>query len=200
MLVIALTGGIGSGKSAVSRRFAELGVPVIDTDLIAREQVLPGSPALQEISDSFGPEVIRQDGSLDRPALRTLVFDSPEKRQHLEDILHPRILAEMQQRLETLNAPYAILVIPLLLETGQNELAERILVVDCPESLQISRVQQRDGLAAPQIRQILTAQVDRATRLSRADDVIENTGTLQDLMKATERLHHFYHQLATSPR
>ncbi len=198
MLVIALTGGIGSGKSSVSHRFEALGVPVIDADIIAREQVLPGSAALEEIKAHFGSQIIKQDGCLDREELRRLVFDSPAKRQQLEQILHPRILKEMQHRLNALNAPYAILVIPLLMETGQYELADRILVVDCPESLQISRVQQRDGLQEAQIKQILAAQVNRSSRLASADDVIDNSSSLQQLLESTDRLHRRYLQLAAT--
>ncbi len=196
MLVVALTGGIGSGKSSVSHQFEKLGVPVLDADLIAREQVLPGSAALDEIKALFGSKVIQQDGSLDRAILRNLVFNAPEKRQQLEQILHPRIRKEMELRLQSLDAPYAILVIPLLLETGQNELADRILVVDCPETQQLSRVRQRDGLDDAQIKQILAAQVDRATRLSSADDVIENSGSLEALVESIKRLHRFYLELA----
>lgn len=196
MLVIALTGGIGSGKSSVSQRLDELGIPVIDADIIAREQVLPGSAALREIETEFGSRVIQQDGSLDRAQLRTLIFNVPEKRQRLEQILHPRIRREMEHRLKLLDAPYAILVIPLLLETGQNELADRVLVVDCPEDQQIARVQRRDGLNDAQMKQILAAQVDRATRLSRADDVINNSGSLSELIAAVDKQHRSYLHLA----
>jgi dephospho-CoA kinase len=196
MLIVALTGGIGSGKSVVSDRFAALGVPVIDTDLIAREQTEPGTPAHQEIRELFGPEVITKDGTLDRTRLRQLVFDSPSKRRRLEQILHPRILAEMVHRLQTINAPYAVVVIPLLLETGQDSIADRILVVDCEEALQIARVRERSGLNEQQVRQILAAQANRATRLAAADDVIENNGSLNELIAATDRLHESYLQLA----
>jgi dephospho-CoA kinase len=196
MLIVALTGGIGSGKSAVSDHFAALGTPVIDTDVIAREQVAPGTPALQEIHTLFGAEVIAADGALDRARLRELVFDAPEKRRQLEQILHPRILAEMERQLRALTAPYAIVVIPLLLETSQDSVADRILVVDCEESLQIARVRERSGLTEQQIRQILAAQVDRTTRLAAADDVIENNGSLDELKAATDRLHALYLRLA----
>lgn len=197
MLIVALTGGIGSGKSIVSDRFSALGVPVIDTDFIAREQVAPGSPVLQEIRALFGPDVFRSDDSLDRGKLRDLVFDAPDKRLQLEQTLHPRILAEMDRRLQTLTAPYAIVVIPLLIETGLDSLADRILVVDCDEAVQITRVRERSGLDEQQTRKILSAQVDRATRLTAADDVIENNGSLDELIAATDRLHALYLRLAS---
>jgi dephospho-CoA kinase len=197
MMIVALTGGIGSGKSTVSDRFAALGVPVIDTDVIAREQVLPGSPALEEIRSAFGPVVFAPDGTLDRARLRELVFDVPDKRRQLERILHPRILAEMDRRIRALDAPYAIVVIPLLLETDQTSMADRILVVDCAEALQIARVRERSGLNKNQIRRILTAQIDRASRLVAADDVIENNGSLDELIAAVDRLHESYLLLAS---
>jgi dephospho-CoA kinase len=196
MLVVALTGGIGSGKSMVSDRFAALGVPVIDSDVIAREQVAPGCPALQEIRALFGAEVISANGTLDRAKLRARVFDAPDKRHHLEQILHPRILAEMERRLKSLETPYVIVVIPLLLETGQDKMVDRILVVDCDEALQIARVQERSGLSETEIRRIMSAQVDRATRVAKADDVIENNGSLDELRAATDRLHVLYLQAA----
>lgn len=196
MLVVALTGGIGSGKSTVSKRFEKLGVPVIDSDLIAREQVTSGSPCLRDIQERFGPAIIQPDGALDRTALRKLVFDNPKKRKQLEAILHPRIRAEMEHRLKALHTPYAILVIPLLLESGQMDLADRVLVVDCPESAQIDRVQQRDGLDPAQLKQILAAQTDRAARLAAADDVIENNGSLDELIAATNQQHLHYLHLA----
>ncbi len=195
-LIVALTGGIGSGKSTVSRHFEKLGVPVIDADLIAREQVAPGAPALDEIRQQFGADVITSKGGLDRDRMRGIVFENSTKRLQLQQILHPRIRSEMQLRLVQLDTPYAVLVIPLLLESGQNSLADRILVVDIPEVHQIERVQQRDGLKKTQIEQIIAAQVDRQSRLAAADDVISNDGGLQTLEKAVEQLHRRYLDLA----
>ncbi|RDH85376.1 MAG: dephospho-CoA kinase [endosymbiont of Escarpia spicata] len=195
-LVVALTGGIGSGKSTVSRHFEKLGVPVIDADLIAREQVEPGAPALDEILERFGADVITPKGGLDRDRMRSIVFENSTKRLQLQQILHPRIRSEMQLRLVQLDTPYAVLVIPLLLESGQNSLADRILVVDIPEVHQIERVQQRDGLKKTQIEQIIAAQVDRQSRLAAADDVIRNDGGLHTLEKAVEQLHRHYLDLA----
>lgn len=196
MLVVALTGGIGSGKSTVARHLAELGVPVIDADRIARDLVQPGSECLSRIVEVFGPEILTSDGQLDRPTLRHRVFADPAARHQLEVILHPRILRVMQQRLEVLRAPYAVLVIPLLIETGQKGFAHRILVVDLPESEQIRRVRARDGLDEDQVRPILAAQCDRATRLAAADDVIDNGGDPKGLIEQTELLHRRYLELA----
>lgn len=192
MLVVALTGGIGSGKSAVSRHLESLGVPVIDADRLAREMVEPGSPALTEIRALFGEGVIDDRGGLDREVLRKTVFGNPAQRERLEAILHPRIRRAMEDWLKRQTAPYAVLVIPLLFETGQRSMADRVLVVDCEETLQIERVSQRDDLSHEQIKQILAAQTDRQTRLAGADDVIENNGNLEDLLEATEQLHRHY--------
>jgi dephospho-CoA kinase len=196
MLTVALTGGIGSGKSTVAERLAELGVPVIDTDQLARELVEPGMPALEEIVRTFGQELLNAQGRLDRKALRTRVFAEPRDRQRLETILHPRIRAEMLRRLSKFDAPYAVLVIPLLVETGQTDLADRVLVVDVPEAIQIQRVRQRDGSEEASVRRILTAQSDRTTRLAAADDVIDNSGTPEQLTHQIRRLHRRYMQLA----
>ena len=199
MLVITLTGGIGSGKSTVARIFAELGAPVIDADLVAREVVEPGSPMLAEIASAFGPEVLDGAGNLRRDTLREMVFGDPAARRRLEAIMHPRIREIMEQRLSGLHAPYAILVIPLLLETGQTDLGDRTLVVDLPESLQIERVRQRDHLEEARIRTILAAQCDRSTRLSAADDVIDNRGDPAGLRDQVEKLHQRYLALTAVP-
>jgi dephospho-CoA kinase len=198
MLVVALTGGIGSGKSAVSRHLERLGAPVIDADRLAHQMVEPGSPALKEIQAAFGEHLLDAQGRLDRAALRSIVFDKPQQRARLEAILHPRILQAMQDWLAQQTAPYAVLVIPLLFETGQNTLADRVLVVDCDPARQIERVVERDGLSESRIRQILDAQVDRETRLRGADDVIENNGSLEQLIAATEAVHRRYLGLASS--
>ncbi|WP_316367906.1 dephospho-CoA kinase [Candidatus Thiodiazotropha sp. CDECU1] len=196
MLVIALTGGIGCGKSAVSSHLESLGIPVIDADLLAHQLVKPGSPALFEIQSTFGDELIDANGALDRSALRRIVFDDPRQRERLEGILHPRIREAMETWIAKQSAPYAVLVIPLLFETDQMSLADRILVVDCDESLQIERVLDRDQLSREQIEQIMASQVDRQTRLRGADDVIENNGGLEVLIEATEKLHKVYLKLA----
>lgn len=197
MLVVALTGGIGSGKSAVSQHLESLGVPVIDADTLAHRLVEPGSPALKEIQDAFGEHLLNSGGELDRAALREIIFDHPKQRKRLEAILHPRIREAMEDWLAQQTAPYALLVIPLLFETNQTDLVDRVLVVDCDESLQIERVADRDGHARKQIRQIIATQVDRESRLRGADDVIENNGSLEALIEATERMHRRYLELAS---
>ncbi|MES9827265.1 MAG: dephospho-CoA kinase [Candidatus Thiodiazotropha sp.] len=198
MLVIALTGGIGSGKSAVASHLESLNVPVIDADRLAHQLVEPGSPALLEIQAAFGDDLLDANGALDRSALRKIVFDNPQQRKRLEGILHPRIREAMKSWLANQSAPYAVLVIPLLFETGQMSLADRVLVVDCDESLQIERVLARDEISREQIRQIIASQVDRQTRLQGADDVIENNGSLEALIKATGGLHRNYLKMANS--
>ena len=192
MLVIGLTGGIGCGKSAVTDLFSRLGVPVIDADVVARQVVEPGSPALQQIRSRFGAGVVQADGSLDRGRLRRIIFHDPQARRDLEGILHPRIRQRMRQQLGALQAPYAILSIPLLLETGQAGDVDRVLVVDCPEAQQIERVCRRDGIDRARAEEILAAQVDRRQRLQAADDLIDNSGTLQQLVPQVEALHRKY--------
>lgn len=192
MLVVALTGGIGSGKTRVSDLFAELGAGVIDADLLSRELTSPGSPALPEIAGEFGAGMLRPDGALDRAALRQRVFADPAARGRLEGILHPRIKALMLERLARLEAPYAVLVIPLLLETGQQGLADRVLVVDAPEEIRIDRVRLRSGLSEAEIQAIIASQASRDERLARADDIIDNSGGPERLRPQVEGLHRRY--------
>lgn len=189
MLKIGLTGGIGSGKSAASAHFAKLGAEVIDTDLLSRELVEPGQPSLAEIVDAFGERMLDGDGRLNRSRLRERIFADPVARRTLEEILHPRIREAMMARAQRSSAPYVIFVIPLLFETGQQSLVDRVLLVDVPEALQRARVGARDGLDDARIDRILQAQTDRETRLRGADDVICNDGTLDELRAAVEKLH-----------
>jgi dephospho-CoA kinase len=195
-LKIGLTGGIGSGKTAASDRFAARGAEVIDTDILSRELVEPGQPALDEIQKAFGTGILTPDGRLDRGALRRLIFDNPAMRSKLEDILHPRIRAEMLRRAADSSAPYVVFVIPLLIEAGQQALVDRILLIDVPETLQKRRVADRDGSDKQHIEQILAAQTDRQTRLQYADDVIRNDGSLADLEAQVDALHDSYLRLA----
>ncbi|MBI5451585.1 MAG: dephospho-CoA kinase [Gammaproteobacteria bacterium] len=198
MLRIALTGGICSGKTTVSRMFEALGIPVIDADVIARELVTPGSPALRQIISAFGPGLITQDGQLDRERLRQRVFADPAQRRQLEAILHPLIRSEMRRRVAQLTTPYCILSIPLLVETGQQDLADRILVIDTPETLQRQRLQARDRRSTAEIDAVLAAQSPRALRLAAADDVIINADDLPTLERQVARLHQDYLRLAAT--
>ncbi|MDM7322846.1 MAG: dephospho-CoA kinase [Gammaproteobacteria bacterium] len=202
MLVIGLSGGVASGKSTVATLFAAHGVPILDTDLIARELVAPGQSALAEIANHFGPKALNPDGTLNRPWLRQCIFTDANARQTLETILHPRIRAEVEKRLQALQrqAPpptYALVVIPLLVETGAYDgLLDRVLVVDLPENLQLQRLMTRDGVEEPLARAMLAAQASRKARLARADEVIDNQGTPQALVEQVERLHRFYSGVA----
>ncbi len=196
MLIVGLTGGIGSGKTVVSDRFARHGVPIIDTDLIARELVRPGQPALAEIVAEFGPECLDDGGSLDRAYLRQRVFADETGRRRLEAILHPRIRAVTRERIAALTAPYGLLVIPLLAETGMTDLVDRVLVVDVSEAEQIRRVMARDRIDEIQARRILAAQASRSQRLALADEVVENAGDFADLERQIADLHPYYLRLA----
>ena len=191
-LVIGLTGGIGCGKSAVSDLFAGLGVPVIDADVVAREVVEPGRPALEEIARRFGPETLLADGQLNRKRLRRLIFYDIQARKDLEAMLHPRIRRSMQEQLRQLHSPYVILSIPLLLETGQENTVDRLLVVDCSPELQIDRICARDGADPDQAGEILRAKGSRRDRLNAADDVIENNDSLEALEQKVRSLHGKY--------
>ncbi|AOV17899.1 dephospho-CoA kinase [Acidihalobacter aeolianus] len=181
---VGLTGGIGCGKSTVSELFAARGIPVIDSDLVARELVRPGEPALAEIAAAFGPEVLHDDGTLDRRALRSRVFKDEEMRRRLEGILHPHIKSVLVTRSASANAPYTILVVPLLLESGWENLVDRILVVDCAPETQIRRVIARDGCNDADVRDVMQAQCTREARLGRADDVIRNEDSDRHLLDA----------------
>lgn len=197
-LRIGLTGGIASGKSIVADRFAELGVPVIDTDQIARQLVQPGSPALQDIRRAFGAEVIKQDGSLDRRAMRHIVFSDARKRVQLEAILHPQIRRETERRVELISSPYLLIVVPLLANSPMQEMMDRILVVDCSEATQIERLMARDIETEEQARRIMATQSSRQQRLAIADDVIRNDGTIEEMRKQVDALHRSYSALATT--
>lgn len=191
-MVVGLTGGIGSGKSTAAAMFAELGVPVIDADEIARELVVPGAVALDEIRDAFGDGVLAADGGLDRRRLREAIFGDAAAKRRLESILHPRVYEELGRRLEGLGAPYAIVVVPLLLETGGRELVDRVLVVDVSRRTQIARTRSRDGVSREEVEKILEAQTDRDARLEAADDVLDNEADTQTLRARVRSLHERY--------
>ena len=198
MLRIGLTGGIASGKSTVSRLFAALGVPVIDSDEIAREVVAPGTPGLAAIAARFGAGVLQPDGSLDRRRLREIVFADPAARRDLEAITHPAIREAMDQRSARAGGDYQILAIPLLVEGGGGARGrvDRVLVVDCDEDLQVRRVMARDGSTEAQARAVLAAQASRAQRRAAADDVIVNDGGLAALRDQVAALHERYRAAA----
>ena len=195
--VIALTGGIGSGKSSVADLFGGLGAAVIDTDAIAHRLTAPGEAGSLEIAKQFGAEFLRADGALDRDRMRALVFANPAARQKLESILHPMIRADVQSAVGAVTAPYAVLVVPLLVETGAyRDYIGRTLVVDCSEEIQIERVRHRNNLAEKSIRDIMATQASRAVRLAAADDVIVNNAGLDALGQRVSELHARYLALA----
>jgi dephospho-CoA kinase len=193
--VVGLTGGIGSGKSAVADLFAAQGVPVVDTDAIAHALTAPGGAAMPAIRAEFGDGVASADGALDRAAMRAIVFADPSARKRLEAILHPMIRVESERQLAAgaTGSPYAILMVPLLIESGNYRTrVDRIAVVDCAEETQIARVMGRNGLAREDVARILAAQATRAERLAAADDVINNDGMLEELAPRIEHLHRQY--------
>jgi dephospho-CoA kinase len=192
MLVIGLTGGIGSGKSTVAKLFAELNVPIIDADLIARQLVEPEQPALFELVNKFGPDILQENGELDRRRLRKLVFADDQQRKILEDVLHPLIRQSMLDRLERIGGPYVIMVVPLLVDTGNWEMIDQILVIDVDEETQINRVMQRDDVNRKQAQAIINTQISRAARLEAADQVINNTGDITELQNRVKILHQAY--------
>lgn len=194
--IVGLTGGIASGKSTVARLFARRGAELIDADRISRELVDKGSPALAEIARHFGPEVMRADGGLDRGRLRGIVFHDATQRKWLESLLHPRVRAEIDRRLRTSTAPYVILDVPLLLESDHYDFVDRLLVVDLPEGLQLQRAVRRDDRPLEEIERIIAAQTPRAERLRRADDIIDNSGAKEDLLREVQGLDEFYREQA----
>ena len=196
ILKIGLTGGIGCGKSTVCQLFAEHGVNIIDADLIARDIVQPGKPALLQLVAYFGPQILNSDERLNRSALRAIIFNNTEARDRINAIMHPRIYREIEQLVNTLHADYCIIAVPLLFETGVQDMFDRILVIDCDKDTQIRRVSQRDQADLQQIEAIISSQLPRERRLELADDVIHNTTTVQVLAEQVKKLHNSYTQLA----
>jgi dephospho-CoA kinase len=197
-LRVGLTGGIASGKTTVSLLFGGLGVPVIDADQVARDVVAPGTRLLTQVFESFGAQLRRADGSLDRTALRRLVFEDAGKRTQLEALLHPAIKARTERLAAQARGPYQIHVIPLLVETGVESQYDRVLLVDCPEAVQLARLQSRDGCDAQQARAMLGSQASREARLAVADDVIVNDALAADLAPKVAALHQRYLALAAA--
>lgn len=197
MYVVGLTGGIGSGKSVAASRFAELGAAIVDTDAIAHELTGPGGSAVPALRSQFGAEYVTADGGLDRARMRRVVFQDPEAREKLEAILHPLIRAESRARIAAADRPYVVVVVPLLLETGAyRDLTDRVLVVDCAAERQMQRAVQRSGLSEDDVRAIMAAQLPRAERVARADDVLLNDGSMEDLRRHVNELHSRYLGLA----
>jgi dephospho-CoA kinase len=195
--VVGLTGGIGSGKSAAAEEFARLGAAVIDTDAIAHELTQRGGAALSELRRLFGAEYIDASGAMDRRRMRERVFSDPAAKARLEGLLHPMIRAESERRISAACAPYVVHVVPLLFESPDyRRRVQRVLVVDCPELVQVERVRRRSALAEDEIRRIIAAQTPRAARLAAADDVIDNSGSLDALHKQVRELHARYVELA----
>jgi dephospho-CoA kinase len=192
MFVVGLTGGIGSGKTAVSDRFAARGIAVVDADVAARIVVEPGQPALVVITEHFGEDMLTTDGRLNRAALRARVFSDPAEREWLEALLHPRISECIAEQLAAASSAYAVLVSPLLFETNQVRFTDRVLVVDVPEELQLERTMARDNNDEAQVRAIMAAQASREDRLDKADDVIVNDAGLESLDARVEELHEHY--------
>lgn len=193
---VGLTGGIASGKSTAAKFFGALGVPIIDTDQLARDVVEPGQPPLERLVERFGAGILTEDGHLDRPALRNIVFSDPKARADLEALTHPAIGAAVEAKSTELGGIYQILVLPLLVEKNLGSQLNRVLVVDCDEELQIRRLQARDGSTLDQARAILNAQVSRNSRLKAAHDVIKNEGDMSAVRDQVEQLHARYLELA----
>ncbi|MCH8078924.1 MAG: dephospho-CoA kinase [Proteobacteria bacterium] len=192
VLRIGLTGGIGSGKSTACEIFSELKVPVIDADVIAVKAVKPGMPALQSIIDEFGVKIITKDGYLNRKKLRDRIFKNESDRRKLESVLHPVIYKEIERQTKSINSAYCIISIPLLLETGTSDIIDRILVIDIPKELQLSRASARDNASLKNIETIIHSQISRDDRLAAADDIINNEGDIENLRKQIYDLHEFY--------
>jgi len=187
--VVGITGGIGSGKSAVTAHLENLGIDVVDADLAARVVVEPGQPALKAIAEHFGSDILQQDGQLDRAALRKIVFEDPEARTWLESVTHPAIRQEIESQLHRATSPYAVLSSPLLLEGNQHSFVNHVVVVDVTEELQIARTTVRDNNSIELVQKIMAAQLPRSERISRADEVIDNSGSLTDLEAQADALH-----------
>ena len=191
-MIIGLTGGIGSGKTAVSDTFKSLGIDIIDADVSSRSVVKKGQPALDDIKSHFGDDILDSENSLDRAKLREIIFKNPDERVWLEKLLHPKIAEHIKDQLENSESPYCVLVSPLLLETEQKSYCSFVLVVDVPEESQIARTAKRDGVSEEQVKNIISAQIDREKRLEQADEIIINDGSMEDLKEKVMVLHSKY--------
>ncbi|ELI8399291.1 dephospho-CoA kinase [Yersinia enterocolitica] len=196
--IVALTGGIGSGKSTVANAFANLGVPLVDADIIARQVVEPGMPALMEIASRYGETILHTDGTLNRAALRKKIFSEPQEKAWLNSLLHPLIQQETQSQLANIDEPYVLWVVPLLVENGLHHRANRVLVVDVVPEIQLARTMARDGITRQQAEDILASQVSRQQRLTCADDIIDNSGDPIVIAPQVTLLHQQYLKLAAA--
>lgn len=196
MFVVGLTGGIGSGKSAASDRFEQLDITIVDADIVSRVVVEIGTPALAQISEHFGSDILLADGNLDRAALRTRIFNTPEDKTWLEALLHPLIGEELFRQLEAASSPYVLFVSPLLVESKQDVICDQLLVIDVPEEVQVERTIHRDNNDEAQVRRIIASQASRQERLQKATQVIENTAAVEELTAQVDRLHQQYLDLA----
>ena len=191
-MIIGLTGGIGSGKTAASDAFKSLGVDIIDADMSSRRVVERGQPALEDIQDHFGSDILDSENNLDRAKLREIIFQDPKERVWLEELLHPKIAQHIKDQLESSKSPYCVLVSPLLLETEQKSFCSSVLVVDVPEESQISRTSKRDGVSEEQVKSIIATQINREQRLKQADEIIMNDGSIEELKEKILVLHTKY--------
>jgi dephospho-CoA kinase len=199
MLKIGLTGGIGSGKTTVAKIFSSLNIPVIDSDIIAHQLVLPGSECFKKIVGLFGDEFLATNGELDRKKMAQYIFSHEDKKTDLENILHPQIKAKMLEEIQKLEeSPYVILAIPLLFETDFIDLVDRVLVVDVPEKIQIERIKNRDSLSEEQAKKIIDNQIDQTTRAKKADDILDNSASIEDIQPAIRHLHDTYLNLSNN--
>lgn len=197
MLKIGLTGGIGCGKTTASNLFEQLNTPVIDADVIAHQLVAVGQPALKEIENTYGTDILNPDGSLNRKKLKALIFSDPLQKQKLEKLLHPMVYESIKTEVERLSAPYCIICIPLLFETNMSHLVDRILVVDCFVKTQINRLKKRDNMTLESIQSIINSQVSKVFRKAGANDLIDNSETNDRLAEQIKKLHNFYLSLST---
>jgi dephospho-CoA kinase len=191
-MIIGLTGGIGSGKTAVSDTFKSLGIDIVDADVSSRRVVEKGQPALDDIQAHFGDGILDSENNLDRTKLREIIFKNPQERVWLEKLLHPKIAEHIKDQLESSNSPYCILVSPLLLETEQKSYCSFVLVVDVPEESQVARTAKRDGVSEEQVKNIISAQIDREKRLEQADEILINDGSMEELKEKVVVLHTKY--------